>query len=192
MKVLSDPGVGRFLWSGWLSCSPADARESLRTPGCSCRPCLKPQSPRARGQLNSTGAQSGGAHLLPCTLEGTPIHTESTALSVFGPGRYPRSGINETQAGRLPVRDLGPASPRPGPCFCRLRKTLALKKWLIGRGGGRQHFVGKTPRVGVVCTPSSPAAAPDEEAATATATVQALSPQKRQWRRVLSAAADRR
>tara|TARA_B100000513_G_C11765884_1_gene139411 strand:- start:263 stop:484 length:222 start_codon:yes stop_codon:yes gene_type:complete len=73
-----------------------------------------------------------------------------------------------------------------------LRKTLALKKWLIGRGGGRQHFVGKTPRVGVVCTPSSPAAAPDEEAATATATVQALSPQKRQWRRVLSAAADRR
>ena len=103
-----------------------------------------------------------------------------------------RSGINETQAGRLPVRDLGPASPRPGPCFCRLRKTLALKKWLIGRGGGRQHFVGKTPRVGVVCTPSSPAAAPDEEAATATATVQALSPQKRQWRRVLSAAADRR
>ena len=65
------------------------------------------------------------------------------------------TGFWRVGAGRPPVlRDLGPASPRPGPCFCRLRKTLALKKWLIGRGGGRQHFVGKTPRVGVVCTPS--------------------------------------
>ena len=79
----------RRLWSGWLSRSPADARESLWTPGCTCRACLKPQSPRARSQLNSTGAQSGGAHLLPCTLEGTPIHTESTVAPAFGPGRYP-------------------------------------------------------------------------------------------------------
>ena len=79
----------RRLWSGWLSRSPADARESLWTPGCTCRACLKPQSPRARSQLNATGAQSGGAHLLPCTLEGTPIHTESTVASAFGPGRYP-------------------------------------------------------------------------------------------------------
>ena len=103
----------------------------------------------------------------------------------------PRFGAFGFSSGWLPGRPWPVGLWGPGPCFAPawalfqpFEKKLAPQKMARGRGAGRRHFGGKTPRVRVVCTPSSPAAAaaPVEEAAPATATVQqALSPQKRQW-----------
>ena len=120
-----------------------------------------------------------GAALL---VAGSGYARRRRAVIVSGPSAFPRCRFP-----RLPwpvgLWGQGPALPRAWALFQPFEEKLAPQKMARGRGAGRRHFGGKTPRVRVVCTPSSPAAAaaPVEEAAPATATVQqALSPQKQQ------------